>query len=34
MSGIELGLSNHIVSAETMGCFKRRLDTFIDEDDG
>ena len=26
-------LSNHIVSAETMGSFKRRLDKFIDEDD-
>ena len=26
-------LSNHIVSGETMGSFKRRLDKFMDEDD-
>ena len=26
-------LSNHIVSTETMGSFKRRLDKFMDEDD-
>ena len=28
------GLGNHIVSAETMESFKRRLDKFMDEDDG
>ena len=27
------GLINHIVRAETMGSFKRRLDKFMDEDD-
>ena len=27
------GLSNHIVSVETMGRFERRLDKFMDEDD-
>ena len=27
------GRSNYIVSAETMGSFKRRLDKFMDEDD-
>ena len=27
------GLSDHIVSPETMGRFKRRLDKFMDEDD-
>ena len=27
------GFSNLIVSAETMGSFKRRLDKFMDEDD-
>ena len=26
------GLSNHAISAETMGSFKRRLDKFMDED--
>ena len=26
-------LSNHIVSGETMGSYKRRLDKFMDEDD-
>ena len=26
-------LSNHIVSGETMGSFKRRLDKFMGEDD-
>ena len=27
------GLSHHIVSAESMGGFKRRLDKFMHEDD-
>ena len=27
-------LSNHVVGAQTMGKFKRRLDKFMNEDDG
>ena len=31
--GVWNRLNNHIVSAQTMGSFKRRLDRFMDEDD-